>query len=300
VGWVLIVETVVRLVAGIVAIQLVASAESLGWAMVLGGFAVVGMRWWRHDTGESRAPAAPASKFLGGYVGGTAASQLLLAGAPIAVAALGADPAVVSVIFVTFTLYRAPLTLIFSLQGRILPYLVGVAGSEDNARLGRYARLVVVIGGGLSALGGIVGWLVGPQVVSVLYGDAFAPAAAVAAFAAAGVMAAATAQIASQVLVAEARTSRLASAWFGGLMIGLVALFVIGGAPEFRVALAFLIGEVVALLLMAVFAAGSRAPVSVLGSESGREAPSQLEGDLGEATLDHNASAIGSRQTHPD
>ncbi|MFZ0627058.1 MAG: hypothetical protein WAN34_11235, partial [Acidimicrobiia bacterium] len=199
VGWVLIVETVVRLVAGIVAIQLAASAESLGWAMVLGGFAVVGMRWWRHDTGESRAPAAPASKFLGGYVGGTAASQLLLAGAPIAVAALGADPAVVSVIFVTFTLFRAPLTLIFSLQGRILPYLVGIAGSEDNAKLGRYARLVVVIGGALSALGGIVGWLVGPQVVSVLYGDAFAPAAAVAAFAAAGVMAAATAQIASQV-----------------------------------------------------------------------------------------------------
>ena len=49
-GWVLIVETVVRLVAGIIAIQLAANAESLGWAMVLGGFAVLAMGWWRHDT----------------------------------------------------------------------------------------------------------------------------------------------------------------------------------------------------------------------------------------------------------
>ncbi|MGH8916578.1 MAG: hypothetical protein ACRDZM_18945, partial [Acidimicrobiia bacterium] len=116
VGWVLIIETVVRLVAGIVAIQLFASAESLGWAMVLGGFAVLGMGWWRHDQGDPRAPAAPASRFLGGYVGGTASSQILLGAAPIAVAFLGGSEELQSVVFATFTLYRAPLTLIFALQ----------------------------------------------------------------------------------------------------------------------------------------------------------------------------------------
>jgi O-antigen/teichoic acid export membrane protein len=300
VGWVLIVETVVRLAAGIIAIQLVASAESLGWAMVLGGFAVLGMRWWRYDTGENRAPAASASKFLGGYVGGTAASQLLLAGAPIAVAALGAEPALVSVTFVTFTLYRAPLTLIFSLQGRILPYLVGIAGSEDNSKLSRYARMVVIIGGGLAALGGVVGWLVGPQVVSVLYGEAFTPTTAVAAFAAAGVMAAATAQVASQVLVAEARTSRLALAWFGGLAAALVALLAFPGSPDLRVALAFLIGEVVALVLMSLFAAGTRVPAGMLGGEAGRKTPTELDGDLRHSILDDNASTLGSSQAHSD
>lgn len=254
VGWVLIVETVVRLVAGVIAIQLVGSAESLGWAMVLGGFAVLGMRWWRHDEGDPRAPAAPASHFLGGYVGATSSSQILLGAAPIAVAALGADPALVSVVFVTFTLFRAPLTLIFALQGRILPYLVGVAGSGDHHRLGRYAKAVVGVGAGLAVLGGLVGWLFGSEVVSILFGEEFMPSHLVAALTAAGVMAAAAAQVAGQVLVAEGRTSRLAVAWFGGLLVTVIALVVLGGAPDARVALSFLIGEIVALVLMAVLA----------------------------------------------
>ncbi len=250
-GWVLIVESLVRLVAGVVAIQLVASAESLGWAMVLGGFSVLGMRWWRHDTGQRRAPATTASVFLGGYLGGTASSQLLLGGAPIAVAALGASPALVSVVFVTFTLYRAPLTLILALQGRVLPYLVGLASAENRDRLNRIVRTVVVGGAGLVLLGGLVGWLVGPEVVALLFGQAFAPSSTVAMFTAAGVSAAAAAQIAGQVLVAEARTSRLSAAWFGGLAAGVVALLLLGGAPDVRVAIAFAIGEVVALVLMA-------------------------------------------------
>jgi len=254
VGWVLIVETMVRLGAGIVALQLVASAESLGWAMVLGGFAVIGMRWWRHDVGDPRAPAAPASHFLGGYVGATSSSQVLLGAAPIAVAALGASPALVSIVFVTFTLYRAPLTLIFALQGRILPYLVGVVGIGDNARLGKYVRGVVLVGAGLALLGGLVGWLVGPEVVSLLFGEEYAPTSAVAALTAAGVMAAASAQIAGQVLVAEARTPRLAGAWLGGLLVAVIAILVLGGEPDLRVAIAFAIGEGVALILMALLA----------------------------------------------
>ena len=254
VGWVLVVETVARLIAGVIAIQLIATAESLGWAMVLGGFSVLGLRWGRQDVGEARPPAARAPQFLGGYVGGTASSQVLLGAAPIAVALLGGGEALQSVVFATFTLYRAPLTLIFALQGRILPFLVGLAGETDRASLSRIAKRVVAGGVVLSALGGLVGWLVGPEVVSSLFKPEFAPSAAVAALTAAGVMAAATAQIAGQVLVAEARTSRLASAWLGGLLAAIVALLVIGGQPDLRVAFAFAIGEGVALMLMAVLA----------------------------------------------
>ena len=254
VGWILVLETTARLLAGIVAVRLASNAESLGWAMVLGGFAVVGMRWWRHDTGESRARAAPAAGFLGGYVGGSVSSQLLLGGAPIAVALLGADAALVSVVFVTFTLYRAPMTLIFALQGRILPYLVGLASSDDHQRLGTIARRVVTGGAALAALGGLVAWVIGPEVVTLLFGDEFAPAKLVATFTAAGVMAASASQIAGQVLVAQARTPRLSLAWLGGLVSGLVALWFISGAPDMRVAASFAIGEGVALVLMATLA----------------------------------------------
>ncbi len=73
-------------------------------------------------------------------------------------------------------------------------------------------------------------------------------------YAAAGVMAAAAAQIASQVLVAEGRTRRLAGAWLGGLVAGLLALLLLGWEPEVRVAGAFVIGEFIALGLMALLA----------------------------------------------
>ncbi len=254
VGWVLVIETLARLAAGIIAIQLLATATSLGWAMVIGGVAVLAMRWWRYDTGESKESSTPARGFLTGYVGGTSSSQLLLGGAPIAVAALGGSPALISIVFVTFTLFRAPLTLIFALQGRVLPYLVGLARDADHARLARIARLVVFAGAGLAVLGGLVGWLVGADVVVLLFGEEFAPTATVAMLAAAGVMAAAAAQIASQVLVAEARTRRLSLAWLGGLAAGVFALLLLRAEPDTRVALSFAIGEFVALGLMAVLA----------------------------------------------
>jgi O-antigen/teichoic acid export membrane protein len=256
VGWVLVVETVVRLAAGIVAIQLAASAESLGWAMVLGGFAVLGMGWWRYDQGQTRPPAAAPTRFLGGYVGGTASAQVLLGAAPVAVALLGGDQAIQSVVFATFTLFRAPLTLIFSLQGRLLPYLVGMADSGDRKGLAQIARIVVIGGIVLAGLGALIGWLVGPEVVGLLFRPEFAPSATVAALTAAGVTAAATAQIAGQVLVAEGRTPRLSIAWIAGLVSAVLALAILGGAPDVRVALAFLIGETVALVAMAFLATG--------------------------------------------
>jgi len=72
--------------------------------------------------------------------------------------------------------------------------------------------------------------------------------------AAGGVMAAASAQIASQVLVAEGRTARLSWAWLGGLLVGLLVLLVAGGVPDTRVAIAFAAGEATALGLMALLA----------------------------------------------
>jgi O-antigen/teichoic acid export membrane protein len=254
VGWLLVVETVVRLLAGIVLLQMVADASSLGWAMVIGGFSVLALVWWRHDNGRPEASAAPAGSFLAGYVGGTASSQILLGAAPIAVAALGGSPTLVSIVFVTFTLYRAPLTLIFALQGRILPYLVGLARDANHHQLMRIVRGVVIGGAMLAIAGGLIGWLVGTQVVGILYGEEYMPTPLVAMLAAGGVMAAASAQIASQVLVAEARTVRLSWAWLGGLLVAVLVLLVAGGVPDTRVAIAFAAGEITALGLMALLA----------------------------------------------
>lgn len=254
VGWILIVETVARLVAGVVAVVLFSNAVSLGWAMVIGGFSVLALGWWRHDVGDPDLAATPARGFLTGYSGGTSSSQLLLAGAPLAVAALGGSAELISIIFFTFTIYRAPLTLIFSLQGRILPFLVGLAGAARKSELVRIARWLLLGGVAFALLGALVGWVVGPEVMTLLLGAEFAPTREVAMFTAGGIMAAAAAQVTSQVLVAEGRTSRLAWAWFGGLVVALAVILVIGGEPDTRVAIGFALGEATALGLMAAHA----------------------------------------------
>jgi O-antigen/teichoic acid export membrane protein len=254
VGWLMIIESVARLAAGVVFLWLLLDATSLGWAMVVGPLAVLALGWWRHDRGETKDPASAARGFLLGYLGGSSASQVLLAGAPLAVGFLGGSPALVSIVFITFTLYRAPLTLIFSLQGRVLPYLVGLSHAGDHVRLSRIARNVVIGGAGLALVGGVVGWLVGPEVVGILYGEEYQPTTIVATMAAAGVMAAAAAQIASQVLVAEGRTKRLGLAWFGGLVAAIVVTLIASGAPDTRVAVGFVSGEMMALGLMALLA----------------------------------------------
>lgn len=252
VGTVLVAESGVRLLVGIVLLQIRADPVVLGWAMTAAGLGVLAVPFWRYDEGEELPSGNGPGGFLGRYIVGSGASQLLLAGAPLGVAALGGSPTLVSVVFVTFTLYRAPLTLIYSLQGRILPVLVKMSDAADHGGLRWLGRRIVAAGAALTVVAGGVGWTVGPQVVSLFFGREFAPRGLVAALAAAGVIAASSAQITGQVLVAGGRTGRLASAWIVGLAVALGVSLVAPGGPDAVVALAFAAGEVTAFGVVAV------------------------------------------------
>ncbi|MEX2423622.1 MAG: hypothetical protein WD990_06560 [Acidimicrobiia bacterium] len=258
VGWILFWESGLRLVAGIAFLAIVVSAEILGWAMVLAPLAVLGTRFWRHDVVQRQTPTGgQARQFLGAYIAGSAASQLMLAGAPLGIAALGGGPTLISITFVTFTLYRGPLTLIYALQGRILPYLVRLS-EEGSTGLRRIALGVLLGGGALSVCGGLVGYLVGPEVVGLLFGPEFEPDRLVAAMAAAGVMAASTAQLAGQVLVAAGGTGKLAAAWATGLVVAATVLVIAPLAIDQTVALGFLLGEATAAVVVAAMTLGVR------------------------------------------
>ena len=244
-GLVLALEGVFRLAAAVVLIALAPRATFLGWAMVAAPLCVFVVRPWRHDrTTVPDVAATPAAGFLGNYVAGSAASQLLLAGAPLGVVALGGDAALRSVIFTTFTLYRAPLTLIYNLQGRVLSFLVRSDG--NGLDVGRLISRLAVFGLALASVAGVVGWLVGPAVVEILFGADFRPAALVAALVAAGVMVASATQIMAQALVAAGSTGQLAGAWVGGLAVGILTMFLASGGPGARVAIGFLAGEATA------------------------------------------------------
>jgi O-antigen/teichoic acid export membrane protein len=258
VGWILFWESTVRLTAGVLFLAIAVNAQVLGWAMVIAPLAALGTRFWRHDVPDTRThQVGKARSFLGAYIAGSAASQLMLAGAPLAIAALGGGPTLISITFVTFTLYRGPLTLIYALQARILPYLVRLS-EEGSGGLRRIAFGVLIGGGALSLLGGVVGYLVGPEVVGLLFGSEFQPDRLVAAMAAGGVVAASTAQVAGQALVAAGGTGRLAASWASGLLVALTVLVVTPLAIDRTVALAFLAGEATAAIVVAVMTLGAR------------------------------------------
>ena len=247
VGWALIGESVGRVVLALAFLAIAVGATSLGWAMALGSLTILGTHFWRFDHEAESGSLAGASRFLGVYVLASAASQTLLAGAPLAVLALGGTPEMISIAFVTFTLYRAPLTLTYLLQGRLLPYLVRMSETGDRSEADRLVTRLIWAGAGLCLTGALVGYLVGPDVVELLLGGEFRPSNEVAALVAGGVVAAVTTQVVGQFLVAQGRTLALTVVWSLGLVAALVVLALSDLEPLTRTALAFAVGEVVAL-----------------------------------------------------
>ena len=200
--------------------------------------------------------------FLGALIVATAASQIILAAEPVIVSFVGGTATAVSVVFVTFTLFRGPVTSAYNLIARVLPDFTVMASAGDDHRLKVWAERIGIAGVALAALFGAGGWVLGPIVVEVLYGAEFAPPSVVSGLAAAAVGFALASLFLNQIFVARGETGRLAVIWLLALLAATVALFVSTAEPMIRVATAFLVGEAAALGLLvgvSVFAHRRRA-----------------------------------------
>lgn len=249
VGWMLCSEGAVRLAVLWVVLSADGRAVDVGWAMTIAPWVVFLFGFWR-----GQKPGSPASEglpFVRQYVVGAAAAHLLVAGAPLAVTYLGGTAAQVSLVFIVFVLFRAPLTLMYSLQGRILPPIVRMFGRGESESLRMLGTKLWVGSTVLALVAGSVGYLVGPAVVELLMGSAFMPDAAVTALVAAGTVMAAGVQLMAQILVAGSRTGRLATGWAVGLAAAGLVTWTIGAGPVMAVAVGFCAGEAVALLVVA-------------------------------------------------
>ena len=213
------------------------------------------------DLPALRTSVPAGSGFLGALIVATAASQLILAAEPIVVSFIGGSATAVSVIFITFTLFRGPVTSAYNLIARVLPDFTVMAAAGDDHRLNSWAERIGLAGVAVAVLFGFSGYLLGPRVVELLYGAEFAPASAVAGMAAAAVGLALASLFVNQIYVARGETGRLAAIWVTALMAAAAALFASSAAPMERVGLAFFVGEATALLLLvSVTVVAHRAP----------------------------------------
>jgi O-antigen/teichoic acid export membrane protein len=261
-GYATIAQTITMLLVGIVALVLVGTAHGLIWGLALAPLANLLFRAPRPTVRRGDRPDAATTdrptgesahgRFLGAYIGASVSSQGLLAAGPLAVVLIGGNAATVSILFVTFTLFRAPLTLLYAMQARFLPVLVRFHVRGDTRRLSSTMIRVAASGAVLAPIGFVAGWTVGPLIIELFYGSAFAPAAVVAAAIAAGVVLATATHLAGQVLVATGQTGQLAIAWTTGLVTAAAALVTLPGTASARVAVSFLLGEAVALAAVSV------------------------------------------------
>jgi len=253
----------------IAAVILMARPTASGFALglILGPLVIVLWRPLRPAAVDRAVLARVEAESLGeqgllfGLVLSSAVSQVLLLAGPLAVAALGAGEALVSVAFGTFTLLRAPLTFGYNLLARILPPFTEMAAQGARQELRAWGRGIGIAAVLLAGAAGAAGWLLGPSLVGLFFGGDFRPSNPVAALVAAGVVFAGAGLFVGQILVARGQPFRLAAAWLVGVAGAATALLLAGGDPLERVAVAFLCGETLALLALVV------GTVAVVGSD---------------------------------
>lgn len=262
-------ESVVRVALVVVVALVSASTRTVAWTMPVGALAAAA--WWfvaRHrasvEAGDGAvSPQAPRTgRFLGLTTATNAGVQTLLAGAPLAVVALGAGPAEVSIVFVTMTAARVP--VVFALGGllsRMLPTFVRLLEERGDAAGAHMADRIVLATALLAVIAGAAGGLVGSPLVGLLFGGGFAPPAYFAAATGAGVVLATGGMLLNQLLIARGLEHRLPAPWFVGLAAAAVAMMLTDGTPVARVAAGFILGEIVAVVALAVAARLSRTGV---------------------------------------
>jgi O-antigen/teichoic acid export membrane protein len=246
------------LVPGAIAVALVSSsALAYVWLLAIAPLAVFLVRPFakvefdKVDTDDEQR-----ASFLGSLVLATGASQVVIAGGPIFVGLIGGTSSEVSIYFVTFTLFRGPVTSSYNLIARLLPDFTELAARGEQRQLSVWAARLGAIGLLTTITFAIAGYVAGPTVVELLYGAEFAPTAGIAALGAGAVGAALVGLFISQVYVARGRTEQMAIIWVVAMVAAGIVLIVGTGDPLLRVARAFLAGELVATLLLAVVATG--------------------------------------------
>lgn len=260
-GGVLAVEGITLVVLAAITALTVASAVGFGVALALAPLAVLLFAPFRRV--ESPAEIAEdqdqtATTFLGWYLVATGTSQMILAGGPIVVGIIGGTAAHVSVFFITFTLFRGPITSSYNLLARVLPDFTELAASGDSHRLHVWSGRLFGAGLVLAAIGFVTAFAIGPEIVTFLYGSEFTPPRLAAALGGAAVGAGLAALFSGQILVAFGRTDRLAAAWLFATVVAFLAILLIDTDPVTRVAAGLAAGEITALGGLTLLGARSR------------------------------------------
>ncbi|MBY5161959.1 hypothetical protein [Salsipaludibacter albus] len=234
-------ENLLRLVgAGVVVLSGLSVEVFLG-TLVLGPLILLG---WPGLLRFSRAGGPAVSlRDVGELSAANSLSQVSLAGAPILMALLGAPDRLVTAVFGTLSLARAPYLVLLGASMRLT-----ALWSDDRRRgltRGRIAVATVLLAG----VAALVGGLVGPWIVALAFGpDTALPPVATGAVSAGATLALGTLVMTSR-YTTEDDTAGLARAWVLATVLGALGLAVPSSALV-RVLTWFVLTEALAVVLL--------------------------------------------------
>lgn len=263
-GLATIAESTIRLLAALLVLTVLVSVPALAWVLPIGPLAVGVAAWARRDSAGIRpTPSGDAQglvpttgtgrRFLAAASTANAAAQFLMAGGPIMLLPLGADPASLSVFVTTVTVARVPMA--FALNGglsRVLPPLTLLVRNGDTPGLRRASTQVVVGILALTTLAAGAAAALGPMAMELVFGVEFRPGRSFVVVIAVNSVLAVGGLLLDQVYIAMRREGDLPRIWLGALALAGLLVLLLPGDPTMRVAVAFAAATTVAVAALSV------------------------------------------------
>lgn len=241
-GAVTVGEAAIRLALAVVLVWTF-KAAGLAWAMALAPFIAV---MWLRDSTPNTQPARLARN-LTPLIAASVFAQGLLGLAPIVAGVLGASAALISVVFMTFTMYRGPLWVVQAVTARLMPVFVERIAVDAREALRRWVYLIAASGLISAAAAFVLGRTIGPALLELLLGAPFRPAPQFSALVAAGVAIAAFAGLLTQLLLAMNALRSITTNWLMAFAAAAVAVLVAPFSVDIAIGEAFVVGELIAL-----------------------------------------------------
>ncbi len=255
VAWSLVAENGLRcLLVG--ALLLSGDHDQVAYGLCLVAGSLVAMLWPTAlrftDTGAGEArPFA----FLGGAATGQLVSQTVLTGAPVLLALLGGAPREVTAMFAALALFRAPYMVALGMVPQLNLRVTGHAVAANHDALRSLLRGLAALTVLAVALAGVLGALLGPAVLHLVFGATVDVAPGQAAVLAAGSALAVTNLVLMVSALALDNPVAVVRAWGVALLAGAGGVVALSGlSPAGTSSGGFLVAEIAATAALAVVA----------------------------------------------
>ena len=253
VGWSFVAENGVRCVAaGALALAGSDSAVAYGLCLLAGHLTAfvwpAAMVFAREHTATV---ASRALAFLSGSGLAQILAQIVLTGGPVLLALGGGTPGEVTALFAALALFRAPYILALGLVSQLTGIVTRLMSRGDEVAIRRIRVRILGATTALAALTGLLGLLLGPAVMRLVFGERLEFPAAEAAIVGIACIVAVGNLVSSVTLMARNRPRATVRAWLVGLaggMLAFVALWTV--EPVGRTSWTFLVIEVVAFVVL--------------------------------------------------